>query len=673
MEGAPWAHPPAPPPAPRAPRSYGARSLAQNEFLSPSYQIYPSALPTTASLLAAVPGAGSLPGAQYIVAVGEPQAQGAWYFTSPTCGAHPALQCTGHSYGSQALLDLNINLHYEWKWGGVGYLIGFAGLMVAIGTRAVSKKARAPPGRSGSTYSKDAAEAGTDVTTALLAQADRGKLKAEKDRAAAGGGGPGLPTTADASSVLPFQPLSVAWRSLRYTVDTAEGARTLLNGVSGVALPGRLVALMGASGAGKTTLLDVVACRKTAGSVEGEIFAGGYPMEPRSFARATAYCEQQDIHSALATVAEALDFSAALRLPASVSRATRSAFVEEMIDLLELRPLAGRLVGVPEDPASLSPAQRKLLTIAVELVSNAPVLFLDEPTSGARGGARAAARGGRRQRRAEGAASRPPPAPPPFPSLTEPPPPSPLPPPPCPSRNRATGLDARAAVVVIRVVRRIASTGRTCVTTVHQPSADVYSNFDDLCLLQRGGYQAWFGPTGPAFEAHLSALPGAHPLPEGMNPASWMLDVLAGVDSSVGTDRPSMDFGGGAPAAAAAAAAVGDGIAPRAEERPQAGPALQEALRASAQWAALESALEGACAPAPGAAPLAAGGAFARAFPAQLGLVLRRAWRSYNRALSYNVARVKSACALRLPHSSSVLFTRVPFLPLSPRAQSCSC
>lgn len=101
----------------------------------------------------------------------------------------------------------------------------------------------------------------------------------------------------------------------------------------------------------------------------------------------------------------------------------------------------------------------------------------------------------------------------------------------------------------MRVIRRIASTGRTCVsplrnshffffyfcntskyrcvTTIHQPSAEVYSNFDDLLLMQRGGYQAYYGPCGDAFQAFITDLPGAHPLPLGMNPASWMLDVLA--------------------------------------------------------------------------------------------------------------------------------------------------
>ena len=138
---------------------------------------------------------------------------------------------------------------------------------------------------------------------------------------------------------------------------------------------------MGASGAGKTTLLDVIACRKTAGTISGDLYMAGSSVERAAFARNTAYCEQLDVHTALATVSESLHFSAALRLPASVPAATRREFVAEVVELLELQQLSGRLVGEPGTADSLSPSQRKVLTIAVELVSNSPILFLDEPTA----------------------------------------------------------------------------------------------------------------------------------------------------------------------------------------------------------------------------------------------------------------------------------------------------
>ena len=57
------------------------------------------------------------------------------------------------------------------------------------------------------------------------------------------------------------------------------------------------------------------------------------------------YVEQRDMHMPLATVRESLLFSATLRLPRSVTEEQRRAFVEEIIDILELRPLADRIVG----------------------------------------------------------------------------------------------------------------------------------------------------------------------------------------------------------------------------------------------------------------------------------------------------------------------------------------
>jgi ABC-type multidrug transport system ATPase subunit len=58
------------------------------------------------------------------------------------------------------------------------------------------------------------------------------------------------------------------------TVRKGEQA-TLLDTVSGVFEPGQLSALMGPSGSGKTTLLDVLAGRKTQGTIEGQLQFGG--------------------------------------------------------------------------------------------------------------------------------------------------------------------------------------------------------------------------------------------------------------------------------------------------------------------------------------------------------------------------------------------------------------
>jgi energy-coupling factor transporter ATP-binding protein EcfA2 len=188
-------------------------------------------------------------------------------------------------------------------------------------------------------------------------------------------------TDASPSLALPFVPTTLTFKDITYsvTVKAASGdgdagsttKKTLLRGVSGFVTPGSMVALMGASGAGKTTLLDVLAGRKTTGTVGGQIRLNGVPATPASFSAVAGFAQQTDVNADYATVAEALQFAAALRLPASATPEARAAHVADVMAQLELTPLAHRRTG------ALAPGERKRLTIAVELAANPSVLFLD--------------------------------------------------------------------------------------------------------------------------------------------------------------------------------------------------------------------------------------------------------------------------------------------------------
>ncbi|KAK7755322.1 ATP-binding cassette transporter snq2 [Diatrype stigma] len=166
------------------------------------------------------------------------------------------------------------------------------------------------------------------------------------------------------------------WRDVEYTVPYMGGERRLLNKVSGYAKPGIMVALMGASGAGKTTLLNTLSQRQKTGVVTGDMFVDGSPLGP-DFQRNTGFCLQGDIHDRTQTVREAIEFSALLRQEAAVPRAEKLAYVDRIIDLLELGDLQDAIIK------SLGVEQRKRLTIGVELAAKPSLLlFLDEPTSG---------------------------------------------------------------------------------------------------------------------------------------------------------------------------------------------------------------------------------------------------------------------------------------------------
>lgn len=292
--------------------------------------------------------------------------------------------------------------------------------------------------------------------------------------------------------VLPFTPLAMSFDSVNYFVDmppemkaqgVTEDKLQLLREITGAFRPGVLTALMGVSGAGKTTLMDVLAGRKTGGYIEGDIRISGFPKNQQTFARISGYCEQTDIHSPQVTIRESLIYSAFLRLPKEASIDQKTAFVDEVMDLVELDNLKNAIVGIP-GVTGLSTEQRKRLTIAVELVANPSIIFMDEPTS---------------------------------------------------------GLDARAAAIVMRTVRNTVDTGRTVVCTIHQPSIDIFEAFDELLLMKRGGQVIYAGPLGRHSQKvieYFEAISGIPKIKEKYNPATWMLEV-----SSVATEaRLGMDF-----------------------------------------------------------------------------------------------------------------------------------
>lgn len=78
--------------------------------------------------------------------------------------------------------------------------------------------------------------------------------------------------------------------------------------VSGVAEPGSLLAIMGASGAGKTTLLDILSAQNVGGkNIAGNIRVNGRNIESK-IKNISAYCQQQDLFIGTLTVKEHLTF-----------------------------------------------------------------------------------------------------------------------------------------------------------------------------------------------------------------------------------------------------------------------------------------------------------------------------------------------------------------------------
>ncbi|KAI9097396.1 ABC-2 type transporter-domain-containing protein [Phlyctochytrium arcticum] len=297
-------------------------------------------------------------------------------------------------------------------------------------------------------------------------------MVADEEKAGEGGlvgsGNASVKSGAPKEKIIQAEPFT--WKHINYTVPTKDGPKQLLHDVSGYVRPGELTALMGSSGAGKTTLIDAITQRKTIGTLEGQIYVGKYPQNDR-FKRMTAYCEQMDVHNPNSTVREALQFSALLRQDESIPIPEKYAFVEKVLELLELDGLADATIGEPASGVGLSMEQRKRVTIGVELVSKPKILYLDEPTS---------------------------------------------------------GLDSQASFHLIKILRNLADSGQAILCTIHQPSAVLFDQFDSLLLLARGGRVVYFGELGAdcvAIRSHFESH-GAPPCPPTANVAEYMLDVI---------------------------------------------------------------------------------------------------------------------------------------------------
>ena len=190
------------------------------------------------------------------------------------------------------------------------------------------------------------------------------------------------------------------------------------------------------------------------------------------------YVQQQDIHLSTQTVREALQITARLRRTTDITNAEKDAYVESVIEMLEMEGIADALIGVPG--AGLNLEQRKRVTIGVELAAKPEILFLDEPSS---------------------------------------------------------GLDGQSALSIVLLLRKLADSGQSIICTIHQPAAELVEIFDSLILLVRGGKVAYDGPMGKACSEPLNYLSTyGRPCRPTENPAEYFLEVIGAGSRSTVTD-----------------------------------------------------------------------------------------------------------------------------------------
>ncbi|XP_010248096.1 PREDICTED: ABC transporter G family member 22 isoform X2 [Nelumbo nucifera] len=167
----------------------------------------------------------------------------------------------------------------------------------------------------------------------------------------------------------------VILKSVRTTVE-----KDILNGITGSASPGEVLALMGPSGSGKTTLLNLLGGRLNESAPGGSITYNEKPYS-KSLKRRIGFVTQDDVLFPHLTVKETLTYAALLRLPKMLTKQQKEERAMDVIYELGLERCQDTMIG-GSFVRGVSGGERKRVCIGNEIIINPSLLFLDEPTSG---------------------------------------------------------------------------------------------------------------------------------------------------------------------------------------------------------------------------------------------------------------------------------------------------
>lgn len=197
---------------------------------------------------------------------------------------------------------------------------------------------------------------------------------------------------------------------------------------------GKLIGIMGGSGAGKSTLLNIL--NGNTKPSKGAVTINGIDLhnEKSKLAGVIGFVSQDDLLMEDLTVYQNLYFNAQLCFSKWSDEQIVARVVQTLHDLglFDVRDLR---VGSPLDKM-ISGGQRKRLNIALELIREPGVLFVDEPTS---------------------------------------------------------GLSSRDSEIIIDLLKTLALKGKVVFVVIHQPSSDIFKVFDKLLILDKGGYPIYLG------------------------------------------------------------------------------------------------------------------------------------------------------------------------------------
>ncbi|KAG7202357.1 hypothetical protein KM043_018684 [Ampulex compressa] len=255
--------------------------------------------------------------------------------------------------------------------------------------------------------------------------------------------------------------ICVELKDVCYSVPQRKGkAKQILKNVYGCFRPGRLTVVIGQSGAGKTSLLKIIFGLHNY-QVNGTVLVNGAVRGSKSLRKQACYIPQEFNMLPLLTTRETLYIAARLKLNDGHKSPSPHMIVRELAKSLGLTSCLDTMTE------KLSGGERKRLSIGVEIVTKPSILLLDEPTS---------------------------------------------------------GLDSASSMQVITLLQNMAQSGCTVVCTVHQPSSQMISRFDDILVLNEGK-SMYCGPQDCLLPTLSSA---AYVCPQFYNIAEFVLEIITG-------------------------------------------------------------------------------------------------------------------------------------------------
>jgi ABC transport system ATP-binding/permease protein len=226
----------------------------------------------------------------------------------------------------------------------------------------------------------------------------------------------------------------IVYRAENVSYYFEGGKKQALHQFNMVEESGNLVGIMGGSGAGKSTLLNVLNGNYT--PTYGKVTINGYDIHRDSaqVAGVLGYVAQDDLLIEELTVFQNLYYNARLCFNDKTDEELRLLVVHTLhsIGLLECKDL--KVGSVLEK--TISGGQRKRLNIALELIREPSVLFVDEPTS---------------------------------------------------------GLSSRDSENIMDLLKELTLRGKLVFVVIHQPSSDIFKMLDKLFILDTGGYPIYYG------------------------------------------------------------------------------------------------------------------------------------------------------------------------------------